>query len=185
MLLSTRQPIENIGIAVLPITAAMAAMQFWIADPASPTPMSSGLKWHILTSITAYVLLAISAAQAALLALQNNLLHRRQAGGFMRTLPPLTSMEKLLFQLIAVGFVFLSLSLITGFAFLDNMFAQRVAHKTILSLAAWSIFGVLLIGRWRQGWRGKIAVRWTLGGTALLVLGFVGSKFVMEQLLAT
>ena len=101
----------------------------------------------------------------------------------MRALPPLAIMERMLFQLIAVGFVLLTLSLLSGFVYLENMFAQHLVHKTILSILAWAVFGVLLLGRRLYGWRGKVAVRWTLSGIALLLLAYFGSKLVLELIL--
>lgn len=92
-------------------------------------------------------------------------------------------MESLLFQLITVGFILLSVTLISGFFFLEDLFAQHVAHKTLLSLIAWCVFGVLLWGRWRFGWRGQTAIRWTLSGFGFLVLAFFGSKLVLELIL--
>jgi len=92
-------------------------------------------------------------------------------------------MESLLFQMIGLGFFLLSLSLITGVIYLDNMFEQRVAHKTILSIVAWFVFAILLWGRWKFGWRSLTAVRWTLGGFLTLVLAYFGSKWVIEILL--
>jgi ABC-type uncharacterized transport system permease subunit len=93
------------------------------------------------------------------------------------------TMESLLFQMIAVGFVFLTLSLLTGLPQVDNMFAQHQAHKTILSIIAWCFFAVLLWGRWRFGWRGRTAVRWVLSGFVVLLLAYFGVKLVKELLL--
>jgi len=95
----------------------------------------------------------------------------------------LQTMEKLLFQLIATGFVLLSLSLLSGFLFVENLFAQHLVHKTVLSILAWLVFGILLVGRIKQGWRGQTAIRWTLGGFASLMLAYFGSKIVLEWVL--
>jgi ABC-type uncharacterized transport system permease subunit len=92
-------------------------------------------------------------------------------------------MESLMFRLIGMGFIFLSASLASGFLFLENMFAQHLAHKTILTLLAWVIFGILMLGRMRFGWRGIVAIRWTLIGFLALLLGYFGSKFVIELIL--
>jgi ABC-type uncharacterized transport system permease subunit len=92
-------------------------------------------------------------------------------------------MEFLLFQLIGAGFVLLSISLVSGFLFLENMFAQHLAHKTVLAILAWMVFAVLLIGRLRHGWRGQTAIRWTLGGFLSLMLAYFGSKMVLEWIL--
>jgi ABC-type uncharacterized transport system permease subunit len=88
-----------------------------------------------------------------------------------------------MFQLIGAGFALLTLALVSGILFVENLFAQHLIHKTVLSLAAWAVFGVLLFGRWRWGWRGRRAVRLTLAGMVLLLLGFLGSRFVLELVL--
>jgi len=88
-----------------------------------------------------------------------------------------------MFEMIFIGFVLLSFSLLTGFLFLDDMFAQRLVHKTILSILAWLAFAVLLWGRFRFGWRGRTAIRWTLVGFGALVLAYFGTKAVIELIL--
>jgi ABC-type uncharacterized transport system permease subunit len=85
--------------------------------------------------------------------------------------------------MIALGFLLLSVALGTGFMFLEDMFAQHLAHKTILSVAAWTVFGILLWGRFRFGWRGRTALRWTLAGFVVLMIAYFGSKFVLELIL--
>ena len=98
-------------------------------------------------------------------------------------LPPLQVQESLLFQLIGIGFFMLSLSLVSGVIFIDDIFAQHLVHKTALSLVAWVVFGVLLWGRWRHGWRGRTAIRWSLAGAVVLALAYFGSKLVLELVL--
>jgi ABC-type uncharacterized transport system permease subunit len=92
-------------------------------------------------------------------------------------------MESLLFQMLATGIVFLTLSLTSGFIFIENLFAQHLVHKTVLSILAWIIFTGLLIGRSRYGWRGQTAIQWTLIGFILLLLAYFGSKLVLELIL--
>ena len=92
-------------------------------------------------------------------------------------------MENLLFQMIQVGFVLLTLALLSGFIFLDNIFAQHLVHKTVLSMIAWLLFAILLWGRWHFGWRGKKAIHFTLGGFIFLMLSYFGSKIVLEIIL--
>ena len=101
----------------------------------------------------------------------------------LRILPPLAAMESLLFQLLAGGLFLLSLGLISGFMFVENLMAQHLVHKTVLSLLAWCVFALLLWGRHQRGWRGRIAVNYTLGGFALLALAFFGSEFVLQLIL--
>jgi ABC-type uncharacterized transport system permease subunit len=101
----------------------------------------------------------------------------------LHRLPPLQTMERLLFQLIFFGFFLLSLTLVSGLIFVHNLFAQHLVHKTVLSFFAWLIFGLLLWGRMRHGWRGRTAIRWALSGYTALVLAYFGSKLVLEQVL--
>ena len=181
-----RHPIEILGIAVMPIAAVMMA-----ADLATtsihllPPGSSGGLIFHVVSSIIAYSILGLAALHAIVLSVQNSLLHKHQPGGLIRLLPPLKTMESLLFDAIIIGFVCLSMSLISGIVYLENMFAQHLAHKTVLSILAWLVFATLLIGRWLVGWRGRTAIRWTLGGYISLMLAYFGSKFVLEVILAS
>lgn len=184
ILASLTNPVENLGIFLLP--AAGVAILLEDVFPVEHTLLRAEameLKLHILMSILSYSLLSIAAVHALILATQDRHLRNKRPGGFIRALPPLQTMENLLFQMIGLGFFLLSLSLITGMIYLDDMFAQHVAHKTVLSIVAWFVFATLLWGRWRFGWRGTIAIRWTLGGFITLFLAYLGSKWVLEILL--
>ena len=121
--------------------------------------------------------------QALLLAVQERHLHNRQPGGFVRALPPLQTMESLLFEMITAGMILLTIALATGFLFLENMFAQQLGHKTILSIMAWCVFATLLYGRYKFGWRGRKALKWTLAGFIVLLLAYFGQKAVIELIL--
>ncbi|MGZ8215827.1 cytochrome C assembly family protein [Methylomagnum sp.] len=179
------KPMDKLGLVVFPLAAVMLLLNLLLPEAARPIrnhswPMTA----HILSSVLAYGFLNIAAIQAVLLALQDWRLRSRHTGGLLvRSLPPLQTMESLLFQLIGAGFVLLTASLVTGFLFLENMFAQHLAHKTVLSILAWIVFAVLLVGRIRHGWRGQIAIRWTLGGFVSLMLAYFGSKMVLEWIL--
>ncbi|MEE9309769.1 MAG: cytochrome c biogenesis protein CcsA [Cocleimonas sp.] len=178
--------IESLAIPILPITMfSILAVILIGADAQNTINMKSGLGLHILSSLLAYSTLMLASFQALLLALQNSHLHARKNTNFIRSLPSLENMEHLLFRFIKIGVILLTIGLLTGFYFLDNLFGSGIAHKTILSLIAWVVFSVLLFGRWKYGWRGKIAVRWTLGGFIVLMLAFFGTKFVQEFMLDT
>ncbi|HEB54945.1 MAG TPA: phosphohydrolase [Gammaproteobacteria bacterium] len=181
---SFRQPIECLGILVLPFTA-LALLLGQISDQHHylPHSLDSGLEFHITISILAYSLLSIAMVQALLLYVQDAHLHNKHPGGFIRSLPPLQTMETLLFRMIGLGFMVLSISLLSGMLFVDDLFAQHLVHKTILSIIAWLIFAILLGGRWRFGWRGRIAVRWAMTAFVILMLAYFGSKFVIEFVL--
>ena len=178
------QPVDNLGIVVFPIAALSIGLLLAYPDERLITDASSWqLDIHILLSLLAYSILGLAVVQAILLAIQDRHLHNRQPGGFIRALPPLAVMETLLFQMIGVGFVLLTLALVTGALFLEDIFAQHLVHKTTLSIVAWIVFAILLWGRWRFGWRGRTAIRWTIGGFIFLMLAYLGSKFVLELIL--
>jgi len=180
-----RYPVDILAVVLLPVTAlAMLSDSVFSSSGHIITPGSSGaLVFHILSSIIAYSILALAAMQAILLSIQSKFLHAHQPGGVIRMMPPLKNMEVLLFEVILVGFIALSVSLGSGLLFLENMFAQQVAHKTVLSILAWFVFLILLIGHWKLGWRGRTAIRWTLTGFVSLMLAYFGSKFVLEIIL--
>jgi ABC-type uncharacterized transport system permease subunit len=138
---------------------------------------------HILLSMAAAALLFAAAVTAILLVFLDRRLRARRLADLPGGLPPLDSLERIMFRLIGAGFGLLTLALITGFFFVTNLFAQNLVQKTVLALIAWLIFGVLLIGRLRFGWRGRSAVRWTLSGFGILAVAYFGVKFVLEDLL--
>lgn len=183
LLSSLKKPILNLAIGVFPMS--MLALIFAIWGPVSgPSEMPHGLLSHITTSLLAYSFITIAACQAMLVAVQNYQLKHKHTRGIIQVLPPLQTMERLLFELICAGVLALTLAIASGFIFIENLFAQHLAHKTVLTLMAWLVFAVLLGGHHWMGWRGMTAVRWTLGGTTLLILGYFGSKFALEVLLS-
>jgi ABC-type uncharacterized transport system permease subunit len=138
---------------------------------------------HILSSIIAFSLLNIAALQAILLIVQNRQLRSHPPKRYIQSMPSMQTMESLLFQMIGAGVVFLTIALTSGFIFIDDLFAQHLAHKTFFSIIAWLIFSGLLVGRSRYGWRGRTAIKWTLLGFLFLLLAYFGSKLVLELIL--
>lgn len=184
LLAALREPVENLAIAVLPFAAFAVLLRMLNNEQHILNhSLSFGIELHILVSVIAYSLLTIAALQAILLYIQDAQLHNKHPGGFVRALPPLETMEHLMFRLIAVGFVILSASLISGVFYIDNLLEQHLVHKFVLSISAWILFAVLLWGRYQFGWRGRIAIRWTLAGFILLLLAYFGSKIVIELIL--
>lgn len=175
--------IESLGIIVFPISGfANIATSLHLSDHLITTS-NNAIQGHIMVSIIAYSLITLGAFQAGLLAYQDRSIRQHHPGGFVRYLPPLHDMETLLFQFLGFGFLCLSASLLTGFFYLEDIFAQHLVHKTVLSIIAWIILGVLLFGRLKFGWRGKTAIRWTLSSFVFLMLAFFGSKMVLEFIL--
>ena len=184
LLAALSNPVENLGVFLLPIAGlAILVEAFFPSEHTLIATQAMELKLHILMSVLAYSMLSIAAGQALLLAVQDNHLRNKRPGGFIRALPPLQTMECLLFQMIGLGLALLTLSLLTGTLYIEDMFAQHLVHKTILSMVAWVVFATLLWGRWRFGWRGRTAIRWTLSGFVVLLLAYIGSKLVIEIVL--
>ncbi|TQV65273.1 MAG: cytochrome C biogenesis protein [Halothiobacillaceae bacterium] len=181
---SLRQPLENLALAVLPLTMlALGAQLAWPTAPRNLVGTQPALEAHILLSVLAYSLFTLAALQALLLARQHRALHERRPLAMSRILPPLELMETLLFRFIGAGFILLTLALASGFMYLEDIFAQHLVHKTVLSIVSWAVFGALLLGRLFMGWRGRTAVRWTLSGFGVLLLAYFGSKIVLEWVL--
>lgn len=177
-------PVENLLVLLLPlggITVLLA--QFMPTGTLPGIDEEPGILAHILLSILAYGMLTIAMLQSLLLLLQNHQLKHKHPSGLIRNFPPLQTMETLLFGFLWAGWALLSLSLISGWLFLEDLFAQHLAHKTLLAVLAWLVFSALLIGRHRLGWRGLTAIRWTLSGFCLLMLAYFGSKLVREFIL--
>jgi ABC-type uncharacterized transport system permease subunit len=182
---SFRIPVENLFAFLFPLSAISIFNSFYFHSSFVPeNHISTEIGWHILLSILAYSLLSIAAIQALALSLQDRLLRERKFQGVLNTLPPLQTMEALLFQMLWAGTLLLTLSLCTGFLFFDNIRAQHLSHKMAFSSIAWLSYVILLWGRSTQGWRGRKAIHWTLGGFVALMLAYFGSKFVLEFILA-
>jgi len=180
------EPIESLGIVILPLGAlTLFATWLWPEPVAAPSGTTPAQASHIVISLLAYSLLSVAMVQSIVLGLQERALHRRQAGGFLHNLPPLETMERLLFRMIGVGFLLLTLTLVSGVFFAEQVFGKplRFNHHIVLSIVAWVVFAVLLVGHLRLGWRGRTAVRLTIAGFVLLVLGYFGTKFVLEVIL--
>ncbi len=185
VIFSLYRPIVSLGILAAP-TALIGMIVGYIGRaPYRPiTDISVGLEAHILLSLAAYCVLLMAALQALFLRLQiRELKHQSIHRFWVNKLPSLQSMESLLFDMLLVGFVLLSIALGIGFVYVEDLLAQHLAHKTVFSVLSWLLFGALLLGNWRAGWRGKRAANMTIYAFILLAIGFVGSKFVLEMLL--
>jgi ABC-type uncharacterized transport system permease subunit len=184
LLLIRSRPLHNLLLIVYPFAAVALMSALAFETPSHRiAPSELGTLLHACLSIVSYSVFSIAAIQAFLLYIQNSQLKAHVAGRLVKTLPPLQTMEALLFEIVWAGIILLTLSIISGALFIDNLFAQHLAHKTALSLIAWIIFAILLGGRHFYGWRGLTASRWALGGAIFLMLGYLGSKLVRELVL--
>lgn len=179
-----RQPLQMLGIGLYPIAGIATLLATLLpSDSAVLDARDWRVETHVVLSVLSAGVMTLAAIQALALAAQDRLLHGHSAKGWATRLPPLQTMERLLFGSIALGWWLLSFTLLTGFVFVSNVVVQHLLHKTVLSITAWAVFGGLLLGRMRFGWRGRRAIRWTLSGYGLLLLAYFGSKFVLEQIL--
>ncbi|MBI2294273.1 MAG: cytochrome c biogenesis protein CcsA [Betaproteobacteria bacterium] len=178
--------IEGLQAMVMPVAAVCALLPV-LLPPASTLPNTElvAFRVHLLISMLAYSLFTIASLHVLLMALLERRLHGGELPAALHQLPPLLTMETLLFRIITAGFILLTLTLATGIVFTEELFgkAMRFNHKTVFGILSWFIFAALLGGRQLYGWRGRIAVRWTLTGFLMLVLAYVGSKFVLEVIL--
>ena len=184
VLFSLYRPIVSLGILAAPTALIGVTVGFIGRAPYQPlTDVSMGLEAHIILSFAAYCVLLMAAVQALFLRLQIRELKQNTFHRFwVNKLPSLQTMESLLFDMILVGFVLLSIALGLGFIYVENLFAQHIVHKTVFSVLSWLLFGLLLLGNWRGGLRGKRAANMTFYAFILLAIGFIGSKFVLEFL---
>jgi ABC-type uncharacterized transport system permease subunit len=191
--------LEGMQALVLPLAALCAVLPAAFPGIASPPYASSfAFRAHLALAMLAYSMFTIGALHALLMALLEGTLHggKRRDGpgagggagilaGPLASLPPLLTLERLLFQILGLGFVLLTLTLATGVLFSEEVFGKafRFNHKTLFAVISWVIFAALLAGRWRYGWRGRRALRWTLAGFIALLLAYAGSRFVLEVVL--
>ncbi len=175
----------NIGAVILPLDIITLIIVIFLPSNTLITSGSALLHLHIAIAVLAYSLLALAGVQALFVNSQEKALHKHQARQINLQLPPLEAMESLLFQLLWGGFILLTLTLISGIFFSEQIFGRAfvINHHIVLSAGAWLVFGIFLFGHWRWGWRGRNAVHWTIGGLSLLILGYFGTKFVLEFLL--
>lgn len=182
--------VRGLDILVLPAAAVCVLLPLGFHGAAVGAD-STALRLHLLVAMAAYSLLTIAALHALLMAVLDRRLHsplQAPASGIGRIfgqLPPLLALEKLLFQLIGAGFLLLTATLVTGVLFSEQLFgrALRFEHKTVFTIASWLVFASLIGGRIVFGWRGRTALRWTFAGFLMLLLAYVGSRFVLEVVL--
>ena len=175
------QPVNTLGVVVYPLAALFVAIAQWLPGERIVSQMPLLTRVHIALSIFSYSLLAIAALQAIYLAIAHNRLKSHRP--ILNFLPPLATMETVLFQITAIAFALLTISLVMGGFAIDDIEAQHLTHKIFFSVLAWLVFATLLIGRWRYHWRGHRAVKYVCVGFALLATGFFGSKLVLELIL--
>jgi ABC-type uncharacterized transport system permease subunit len=177
--------LEGLQSVLLPVACAVLTLSL-VLPAGHPVPSldQPTMQVHFAVAMLAYGFLGFATSIAALMHLADHALHH-PASSLFRQLPPLLALERLLFVAMGTGFVLLSSTLLTGALFSEVLFGRPVpfSHKTVFSVAAWLVFGTLLWGRLTRGWRGKTVVKGTLAGFMLLLLAYVGSRFVFDIVL--
>lgn len=175
------RPVASLSLVILPFAAVIVAISLVFTDKRLLAPTSTGIALHIALSLVAYSLFAIAALQAIYLAFAEHRLRNHEP--VVGYLPPLPTMERLMFELTAVAFALLSVGIAIGSFYIHDVHKHHLDHKIFFSVMAWLTFAVLLIGRYHWHWRGRRAIKYVIGGFALLALGFFGSKIVLELIL--
>ena len=179
-----RNSLFDASLVALPLSVLIVVAEVTINTPVLEIARTTAhMTAHIITSVIAFGVLSIAGVYAVFVTLIDHLLRQHSYNKLVQTLPALDKLEELLFHLIKAGFAVLTISLATGLVYVDDLFGQHLAHKTLLSIFAWLIFALLLWGRWKKGWRGRVAVRLTLAGIILLLLSYFGSKLILEVFL--
>jgi ABC-type uncharacterized transport system permease subunit len=174
---------RSVAAVCLGLAALLAAGTGSLPAPREIAASGWPLAAHVVLAMASAGMFAVAAVLVVLLALQDSALRAGSTGGWLATLPPVESLERALFSVISIGTATLTVAILLGLLFVTNLFAQHLVHKTVLAILAWTIFASLLVGRWRFGWRGRKAARYTLAGFGMLAIAYFGSKFVLEILL--
>jgi ABC-type uncharacterized transport system permease subunit len=178
------KPIHNLFMFFMPAASAFLLLALLAPQLAAPKAYSSGMLIHIFVSLLAYSVMIVTTLQAILVNVQSNHLHHHRFNSRISSLlPPLESMERLMFEWLMIGFVLLTLAIVTGGIYVDNMLAQHLIHKTALTIVSWGFYAVLLFGHFYLGWRGLRASQLIYIGFSFLLVAFFGSKFVLEYLI--
>jgi ABC-type uncharacterized transport system permease subunit len=164
----------------------LASLTVLLMGPSGHMTVGNALTWqvraHILIALLSYGLLTVGTIVALFALVQERRLQAARLSPISQLFAPLETTERLLFGVAGAGFVGLTLTILSGSSFVNDLFEQHLAHKFALSILAWLVFGILLVGRHFKGWRGKRAVRLYLGGFALLCLAYFGSRLILEDI---
>lgn len=182
---SQRFAIQTAQLILMPAAALMGILSLVTPSSREFLQLSAGTFLHIILSVLAYGAFTIAAVMALLLNYLSSRLKHHRLTSLVKSIPPAESLERLLFELLTLASLLLGLSVISGFVFVEDFFAQHLIHKTVLSILALIIFSVICIGHWCKGWRGRYVMRWVFGAYIALTLAYAGSKFVLEWVLAS
>ena len=177
------QPLMTLGLIIFPLAATSIVLEYININGQSTINVNPGMQIHIISSLLAYTFLNLAFIQALAIYIQDWRLKHSSLLGYLGKLPPLIAMENFLFILLVIGVFLLSLGLATGWLYHEDLFAQHLVHKTVLSIIAWIFFVIVLSGHILWGWRGKLVWKTVFSGFLFLLLAYFGSKFALELIL--
>ena len=178
------RPLHTLLIVLFPLAALSILVATFAPDTSRPmNDLPAGILSHVSASIISFAVLALAVLQGLLVTLQSRQLRQHRSQGVIRKLPPLEAASSLFFELSAAGFLILTITIGTGMVFVEDLFGQHLVHKTVLTMLAWCLYAILLLQYFRRGWRVQSAITVNLIAFGLMVLGFFGSKLVLELLL--
>ena len=178
------RPLHTLLIVLFPLAALSILVATFAPDTSRPmSDLPAGILSHISASIISLAILALAVLQGLLVTLQSRQLRQHRSRGMIRKLPPLEAASALFYELTGAGFLVLTAAIGAGFVFIDDLFSQHLVHKTVLTMLAWCLYAVLLVQYFRRGWRVQSAITVNLIAFGLVVLGFFGSKLVLELVL--
>ena len=181
-LLAALEPtLRGMSAGLILLAAATTVLMAPSGDGAAGIQLAWQARAHILVALASYGLLTVGTIVGVFALIQENRLRSARISAANQLFAPLETTEKLLFAVATAGFVGLTLTIVSGSTFVNDLLQQHLAHKFGLSVLAWVVFGVLLVGRFLRGWRGKRAVHLYLGGYVLLCLAYFGSRVILEQ----
>ena len=189
---SLQVDIDLMWLMVLPVAALVAPLPgFFSGVSVTIQALQPLFVPHLVVAMLAYSFLGFAALHAVLMIGAERQLQQQSPNAsaawqrWIERLPPLLVMEKYLFRVLFAGFVLLTLTVLTGVVFSEEVFGKpwRLDHKTIFTVVSWLTFGTLLVGRTLWGWRGRLAARFTLWGFLLVFMAYIGSRFVLEVIL--
>lgn len=177
--------IGSLLTVAMPIAAVCAFLPAVLPGSMDVSAHTWAFRLHLVVAMLAYSLFTLAALHAVMMAVAERQLHHARLDSSVGALPPLLTLENLLFRLISVAFLFLTLTVGSGVLFSEQVFGKPLTwnHKTIFTIASWLLFGILLAGRYLRGWRGRVAQRWTVAGFVCLFLAYAGTRFVLEVVL--
>lgn len=178
------RPLHTLLIVLFPLAALSILVATFAPDTSRPmNDLPAGILSHVSASIISFAVLALAVLQGLLVTVQSKQLRQHRSQGVIRKLPPLEAASSLFFELSGAGFLILTIAIGTGLVFVEDLFGQHLVHKTVLTMLAWCLYGILLAQYFRRGWRVQSAITVNLIAFGLMVLGFFGSKLVLELLL--